>query len=128
MIKAPVPGNGVRLPVIPTNRRSPWSFASAMAKTLSPLLLLGFSSTSPAQSAGQWTGPGELYGKVCHYCHDTQVGVPLFGRQLEPAYIKETVRQGKTAMPAFKPSEFTDAELDALIDFILHSQGSPVGE
>ncbi len=74
-----------------------------------------------AQSAGQWRAPQEIYAKVCHYCHDTHVGPVLFGRALPSAYVQATVRAGKHAMPSFRPSEISNAELAKLGDWIENS-------
>jgi len=37
---------------------------------------------------------------------------------LAPAYVSMTVRRGLREMPAFRPSEIDDAELDALGRFL----------
>lgn len=74
-----------------------------------------------AQSAGQWHGPEEIYGKICQYCHTTGVGPVLEGRQLQPAYVVATVRSGRNGMPSFRPSEISNAELLALGQWIERS-------
>ena len=67
-----------------------------------------------AQSAGQWRDADQMYDTVCAYCHDTGVGPVLKGSQVAPDKIKTAVRHGAGPMPAFKPSEFSDTDLDRL--------------
>lgn len=79
------------------------------------LLLLAL-PPQPAQaySAGQWGSAGKIYEKVCSYCHDTVVAPPLFGRNLPASYIRLMVLQGRGPMPAFRPTDFSEAELKDL--------------
>ena len=87
------------------------------------ILLAGIlgGGASRAQSAGQWRNPQEIYGKICQYCHETHVGPVLFGRGLPSGYVVGTVRAGKHAMPSFRPSEISDAELAKHGDWIENS-------
>ncbi|AYH44788.1 cytochrome c [Azoarcus sp. DN11] len=62
-----------------------------------------------AQAA--WRDGGEVYEKVCRYCHEANVGPVLKGRALPEEYIRRVVRMGNRAMPAFRPSEIDDATL-----------------
>ena len=78
-----------------------------------------------ARSAGQWHGPEEIFAKVCAYCHNKGIGPELRGRGLSPRSIVDTVRQGLNAMPAFRPAEISDAELDALAATIAQSAVPP---
>lgn len=71
-----------------------------------------------AQSAGQWGSPGKIYDKVCAYCHETTVAPRLLGRDLSPDYVRLVVSSGLRAMPAFRPTDLSDAELDALAAFV----------
>jgi mono/diheme cytochrome c family protein len=75
-----------------------------------------------AQSAGQWKGPQQIYGTICQYCHLTNVGPVLFGRQLPATYTVALVRSGRNGMPAFRPSEMSNAELLALGQWLEQSQ------
>ena len=77
-----------------------------------------------AESAGQWKSPQQIWRSVCAYCHTTGVGPILQGRALDPAYIVGRARHGFRAMPAFKPSEFSDEELEGLAKWI-HDSKSP---
>ena len=58
-----------------------------------------------------WRDGGEVYDKVCGYCHEANVGPQLKGRALPEEYIRNVVRIGNRAMPAFRPSEVDDATL-----------------
>jgi mono/diheme cytochrome c family protein len=77
-----------------------------------------------AAAAGA-TGPStpavdgaRTYADACVFCHDTNTGPTLRGRQLHPAYVRYVVRNGMAAMPAFRPSEVDDATLAALADYV----------
>ena len=89
----------------------------------------GTAQTGTAQSgtrpSGQRLGqvlpqrtPAKTYASTCGYCHGTNVGPILLGRHLPATYIRDVVRGGRNGMPAFRPSEVTPAELDALADWI----------
>ena len=94
------------------------------------LLLVALSSGALAQAPGlppsaQQLGqtlpqraPARTYAGTCGYCHGTNVGPILLGRHLPVAYIKAMARAGRNGMPAFRPSEVTPAELDALAQWI----------
>jgi mono/diheme cytochrome c family protein len=71
-----------------------------------------------AQTPDQASSPEQVYGRTCHYCHDTGVGPVLKDRHLERVYIVSTVRAGRNGMPAFRPSEISNAELLALAQWI----------
>jgi len=62
--------------------------------------------------------PAQVYGKVCGYCHGRNVGPIILGRPLPAEAITYIVRHGQNGMPAFRPSEITPAELDALAKWI----------
>ena len=62
-----------------------------------------------AQAA--WRDGGEVYDKVCRYCHEANVGPALKGRGLPVEYIQRVVRLGNRAMPAFRSTEIDDATL-----------------
>lgn len=74
-----------------------------------------------------------LYQRYCAGCHDAgpahpgtmllkQLGrehAPLVGRpDLDPAYVRAVVRNGLIEMPPFRPTELTEAQLDAVIAHI----------
>ena len=67
-------------------------------------------------------GPAKVYAATCQHCHapreGSAIGPPLAGRSLPPVVVKTLVRQGVRAMPAFLPSQISDAELDALATYV----------
>ena len=67
-------------------------------------------------------GPEYIYDRTCGYCHGHNVGPIILGRGLPPEVIETFVRRGNGAMPAFKPTEITDAELAALADWISQAE------
>jgi mono/diheme cytochrome c family protein len=79
-------------------------------------LALSFALAAPAaaQSAGQWRSAEQIYGKVCARCHETHVAPRLLGRKLPAAYVRQIVLHGMRAMPAFRPTDFSEEELAAL--------------
>lgn len=81
--------------------------ARRLAVCLSAAAALG--AAGGVQAA--WRDGGEAYDKVCHYCHEANVGPVLQGRALPEEYIRRVVRLGNRAMPAFRPSEIDDATL-----------------
>jgi mono/diheme cytochrome c family protein len=91
---------------------------------LGSLALLGALLLPPAASAGEPEArePAEVYRQVCAYCHapDKAVGpeitmaFPEAAQEAWVNYIRLTVRNGRAAMPSFRPGKISDAELDAL--------------
>jgi mono/diheme cytochrome c family protein len=63
----------------------------------------------------------EIYNKVCALCHDTRVGPKLLGRQLSADAVKSIVRLGLNGMPAFRQSEISPTELEAVAQFVMTS-------
>jgi mono/diheme cytochrome c family protein len=58
------------------------------------------------------------YGRTCGYCHDMKIGPTLRGREFDREAVKYFVRNGSRAMPAFRQSEISDAELDAIATLV----------
>ena len=87
---------------------------------MSRLLLAAALLPAPAlaQSAGQWSGPQQIWDASCGYCHGEGVGPEIRGLRLPPAAIAATARNGAPGMPAFHPSEIDDRELAALARWI----------
>lgn len=80
--------------------------------------------TAPAL-AGQKLGetqpvrtPDVIYAKTCGYCHGRNVGPIILGRAIPADTVKYIVRHGQNGMPAFRPTEVTPAELDALAAWV----------
>jgi mono/diheme cytochrome c family protein len=62
--------------------------------------------------------PAKVYASTCAYCHGHNVGPIILGRKLPVDYIKGMVHAGRNGMPAFRPTEVSPAELDALAVWI----------
>lgn len=62
--------------------------------------------------------PEQVYAKVCGYCHGRNVGPVILGRHLPVQTITYTARHGQNGMPAFRPTEITPVELNALAKWI----------
>ena len=69
--------------------------------------------------------PEQVYSAVCGYCHGRNVGPVIRGRGLPPETVEYQVRHGQNAMPAFRPSEITPAELKALAQWVQASAADP---
>lgn len=86
---------------------------------------LSLASTAfAAQKLGEYQtdrAPEVVYAKVCGYCHGKNIGPIILGRNLDKDMIKAVARQGRNGMPAFRPTEVTHAELDALATWISKS-------
>lgn len=80
-------------------------------------------SGAQADSSGKWQNGQEVYDKVCRYCHEANVGPAIVGRNLPPDYIKNVVRNGNRAMPAFRASEINDATLAEVVKLV--NTGAP---
>jgi mono/diheme cytochrome c family protein len=104
-----------------------------MLKRLSPalpaalfaaLLAVPPSTAAPAPSATP--RPAQtVYAEVCGYCHGRNVGPILLGRMLPADYIAAMVRTGRNGMPAFRPTEVSPQELEALAAWISSADADP---
>jgi len=86
---------------------------------------LSAASSGSAQERGSGRAPDAIYAGNCGYCHGHNVGPVIRGRKLPPQLIEYMVRNGKGAMPAFRPTEITPAELKALAMWISRSEADP---
>ncbi|MBK8629349.1 MAG: cytochrome c [Sphingomonadales bacterium] len=80
-----------------------------------------------AQKLGEVPGeraPEIVYAKICGYCHGRNVGPIILGRQLPVETIKDIARHGRNGMPAFRPTEVTPDEMDALAQWISASKAN----
>jgi mono/diheme cytochrome c family protein len=68
--------------------------------------------------------PEQIYDTTCGYCHGHNVGPIIKGRKLPAVAVETFVRTGSGAMPAFKPTEISDAELKALAKWISDSKAN----
>ncbi len=69
--------------------------------------------------------PEYLYDRTCGYCHGHNIAPIIRGRNLPAPVVSAIVRSGMGAMPAFKPTEITDTELDALAQWVSQSEADP---
>ncbi len=99
----------------------------------------------PAQAPAQEENAGRAaYDRHCIHCHDADdeaVGTLQLGRtrgeefallterdDLAGEYISAIVRNGLNAMPGFLPSELTEAQLAALVDYVMGESDTSEGE
>ena len=92
---------------------------------LSVLLLLPAASLADAPPSATPRAPAKVYAAICGYCHGANVGPIILGRSLAPELISTLVRNGKNAMPAFRPTEISDAELSAVATWVSTSTANP---
>lgn len=97
------------------------------------LALLLLSGCGPQRRGEPLTGPlsslsdpqitgRQVYMLHCHQCHPLGaegLGPALNDKPLPAPLIKLQVRSGLGAMPAFGPDEIGEAELDALVAYIV---------
>lgn len=98
----------------------------------SPMVVLALTSMS-AWAAD--VAPGKaLFDRHCAQCHapgfghpgtqqlgwtrGTKLAVLEERKDLQPAYVKAIVRNGLMEMPAFRPTEITDAQLETLAAYL----------
>lgn len=95
------------------------------------LLAAGLALAGSAQAAQKLgevqaqRSPEQVYGAVCGYCHGKNVGPVIRGRALPAETVEYMVRHGQNAMPAFRPTEITPAELKALAAWVQQSSADP---
>ncbi|MDP6108457.1 MAG: cytochrome c [Rhodospirillales bacterium] len=93
------------------------------------MIVTGVSSAFAGESDAPASAE-QIYGKWCGHCHDAGPGHPgtqrlewsfgkdkaaLMGRSdLDADYVQQVVRNGRLEMPSFRPTEISNAELDAL--------------
>ncbi len=108
------------------------TMAPAAVEAVSPAAATGAAIDPVAQEQGRG-----IYVHYCADCHDAGEGHPgtmrLAARldagnavlttraDLAPEYVKLIVRNGLGMMPAFRPSEVTDAELDVLAGYVVNA-------
>jgi mono/diheme cytochrome c family protein len=95
-----------------------------MTTPISRALALAMTALCAATGQAQERAPDAIYRATCAYCHGyvvapgVTVAPELLGRQLAPAVVGSFVRTGPGRMPAFRPSEVSDSELDRLARWI----------
>lgn len=99
-----------------------------MAGLMAGVALLAGGVAFAGQKLGQpqdERAPEEVYAKTCGYCHGKNVGPVIRARALPADAIKTIVRHGQNGMPAFRPTEITNSELDRLAAWISASKADP---
>ena len=71
-----------------------------------------------AQAAGQWKSSAQTFDVTCAYCHQSGVAPPLLGAHPDAKLVAFAVRHGPGGMPAFTPTQISDAELKALAEWL----------
>lgn len=89
-----------------------------LATLCGSLLLLFGTGNVLADANGNWQDGKEVYEKTCAYCHEKGIGPKIKGQGWPPAYIINTVRSGRSAMPAFRRTEIDDAALAKVAEYI----------
>lgn len=92
-------------------------------------LLLPLTTASLATAAEE-REPAEVYRQVCSHCHNLDKAVgpmitmpfPEGAWEVRGNHIRNTVRQGRAAMPSFREAKISDAELEGLIDALLRGE------
>jgi mono/diheme cytochrome c family protein len=88
--------------------------------------VIGVTALAEAVAADAGREPAAIYATVCGYCHGANVGPIILGRHIAAGTIEAIVRSGPNAMPAFRPTEITDSELQRLARWIEASNPSAV--
>ena len=110
------------------------SAAANDVKTAAPMVPI--ETASKVDSAGK-----TIFVQYCSGCHDSGDGHPGTMRlavrlgsensvlrhrtDLAPEYVKIVVRNGFEMMPAFRPTEIHDTELDALAEYVSAGYKAP---
>ncbi|MBB6366485.1 MULTISPECIES: cytochrome c [unclassified Xanthomonas] len=90
------------------------------------VVLLGTTLAATARSKDDPTAGAQLYATHCTACHGAnRAGVPPtfpaltdVGKRLQPAQIKEKIRNGGGLMPPF--SQLSQQDVDNLASFLAH--------
>ncbi|WP_237438262.1 c-type cytochrome [Alteraurantiacibacter buctensis] len=97
----------------------------AAAAAMAAIAMLGGNARAQATYEVQPRAPEFLYARTCGYCHGHNVAPIIRGRNLPAPVIAAMVRSGQGAMPAFKPTEITNAELQALAQWLSTAPADP---
>lgn len=100
---------------------SKWAAAVVAAGSL---LSTAVASADAPPSATARTAE-KVYADSCGYCHGRNVGPVILGRALPVPAIAAIVRAGLRGMPAFRPTEISDAELAAVAAWVSASSVNP---
>lgn len=84
----------------------------------------------PLDSAEEQRGE-QVFMKLCHQCHPGGSGGLAPGLNNKPApaaAIRLQIRQGLGQMPSFKEDEISDADVDAVIAYLLAIRSYEAGD
>lgn len=119
--------------------------AAARAVALFALVVLAFAASLSSEATAadapltaQQEQGKKLYSGTCHYCHSEKVwGTLALERRrgpadallekrtdLVPAFVKTVVRNGLGSMPAYRRTELTDADVDAIVAYLTRANRS----
>ena len=111
----------------PLARAGTLAMAGSLALALSSVTHAAERPLSPLQEQGQ-----KLFRNNCFYCHTEKVwgtlslerrrpgGDALLEKRtdLVPEFVKSVVRNGLGSMPAYRRTELTDADVEAIIAYL----------
>ena len=66
----------------------------------------------------------QIYLETCSYCHDHGIAPVITGRQLPAVRLTTVIRNGLNAMPAFRPTDISDSELESVTTWISNTKQS----
>lgn len=89
-------------------------FGAVLAVVAAPQCARAQAPAADAPQPLSQRSPAKVYAGTCGYCHGHNVGPVILGRKLPAEMVKMMVRSGPHGMPAFRPSEISEAELAAL--------------
>ncbi len=109
------------------HRTARWAGLALVAAMTAGALGAGFAAPATAQATYEIEprAPEYLYERTCGYCHGHNIAPIIRGRKLPAVVTKAVVRSGNGAMPAFKPTEITDQELEALAQWLSTAEADP---
>ncbi|WP_108259439.1 c-type cytochrome [Mangrovicoccus ximenensis] len=113
----------------------PLSLAALVLASALPGALAAQSAVTPATEAAAALPPGDRSGarlaqNTCLQCHGTGVAPDLRLQQIDYQTLHHVTRQGLNAMPSFRETEISDAELREVWEFLRSIRampGTPLG-
>ena len=100
------------------------------------LLVSGWAAAQSAPLTAKQAEGQKLFRSTCFYCHSERVwGTFAIERRrgpadallekrtdLVPEFVKTVVRNGLGSMPAYRRTELTDAEVDAIVAYLTRAK------
>jgi mono/diheme cytochrome c family protein len=106
-------------PAVQASDPAAWGSGIVVHKAPLPSIVEGPRvATTQSMAAGQWDSPKQMYVATCGGCHGVGVGPPILGQALPEPYIRYIARNGRRAMPPFRPTDYSDADLATLATWI----------